>query len=215
MGLFNFFIGISIFTCCLIIFNDAEKEERKNNTSELKTPQILKLILARLTGKYVKPNLRSTSTPKEIENKVDVNEYFQSPKVKTEVNQTAVKRPSLFVTSKVKEGEKLLRPIRGHDTQNSLEKIATTTTSNLHLNSTLRAPKESQSRSINITDRAIAAKQQGSARCSTTPGSRMYCSLDISNQEKYPNRTIINHTLIDLRFSLFRVSFDQEKSIVH
>ena len=197
MGLFNFFIGISIFTCCLIIFNDAEKEERKNNTSELKTPQILKLILARLTGKYVKPNLRSTSTPKEIENKVDVNEYFQSPKVKTEVNQTVVKYASLFVTSKVKVSENFLRPIRGHDTQNSLEKITTTTTSNLHLNSTLSATKESQSRSNNITVRAIAAKQQGSARCSTTPGSRMYCSLDISNQEKYPNRNTNYQPYVD------------------
>ena len=189
MRLLNVFIGISIFTCCFIIFNNAEKEERNNTLSELKTPQILKLILARLTGKSAKVNLRTTSTPKEIENKVDVNEYFQSPKVKTEVNQTVAKRPSLFVTSKVKEGEKLLRPIRGHDTQNTLEKIATTISSNLHLTSTLSATKESQTRSNNITARAIAAKQQASTRCSTTPGSRMYCSLDISNQGRYLVRT--------------------------
>ena len=200
MRLLNVFIGISIFTCCLIIFNNAEKEERNNTLSELKTPQILKLILARLTGKSAKVNLRTTSTPKEIENKVDVNEYFQSPKVKTEVNQTVAKRPSLFVTSKVKEVEKLLRPIRGHDTQNTLEKIATTISSNLHLTSTLSATKESQTRSNNITARAIAAKQQASTRCSTTPGSRMYCSLDISNQGRYLVIPIINDHLIDLRF---------------
>ena len=66
MGLLNVFIGISILTCCVIIFNNAEKEERNNTLSELKTPQILKLILARLTGKSAKVNLRSTSTPKEI-----------------------------------------------------------------------------------------------------------------------------------------------------
>ena len=185
MGFLNVFIGISILTCCSIVFNNAKKEERNNNTSELKTPQILKLILARLTGKSVKANLRSSSTPKEIGNKVDVNEYFQSPKIRAKVNETAVKLPSLFVTSKVKEVEKLLRPIRGHDTQNTLEKIATTISSNLHLTSTLSATKESQTRSNNITARAIAAKQQASTRCSTTPGSRTYCSLDISNQGRY------------------------------
>ena len=185
MGFLNVFIGISILTFCSIVFNNAEKDERNNNTSELKTPQILKLILARLTGKSAKANLRNTSTPKEIEKKIDVNQYFQSPKVKTEVNQTLVKRPSLFVTSKIKEIEKFLRPIRGHGTQNSLEKIATTISSNLHLTSTLSATKESQTRSNNITARAIAAKQQASTRCSTTPGSRMYCSLDISNQRRY------------------------------
>ena len=185
MGLLNVFIGISILTCCVIIFNNAEKEERNNTLSELKTPQILKLILARLTGKSAKVNLRSTSTPKEIENKIDVNEYFQSPKVKIEVNQTMVKRPSLFVTSKVKEIEKLLRPIRGHHTENISEKIATTIPTKLNLTSTLSETKESQSRSNNIAVRAIAAKQQASARCSTTPGSRMYCSLDIINQGRY------------------------------
>ena len=193
MGFLNVFIGISILTCCSIVFNNAEKEERNNNTSELKTPQILKLILARLTGKSVKANLRSTSTPKEIGNKVDVNEYFQSPKVKAELNQTAVKRPSLFVTSKVKENEKLLRPIRGHETQNTLEKIATTISSNLHLTNTVSATKVSQSRSKNITTRAIAAKPQASTRCSTTPGSRTYCSLYINNQVKYLYRTVEFH----------------------
>ena len=185
MGFLNVFIGISILTCCSIVFNNAEKEERNNNTNELKTPQILKLILARLTGKSAKVNLRSTSSPKVIENKIDVNEYFQSPKVKSEVNQTMVKRPSLFVTSKVKEIEKLLRPIRGHHTENISEKIATTISSNLHLNSNLSATKESQTRSNNITARAIAAKQQASARCSTTPRSRMYYGLDIINQGRY------------------------------
>ena len=185
MRLLNVFIGISIFTCRLIFFSNAEKEERNNTLSELKTPQILKLILARLTGKSAKANLRNTSTPKEIEKKIDVNQYFQSPKVKTEVNQTLVKRPSLFVTSKIKEIEKFLRPIRGHNTQNSLEKIATTISSNLNLTSTLSAATKSQSRSNNITARAIAAKQEASTRCSTTPGSRMYCSLDISNQGRY------------------------------
>ena len=214
MGFLNVFIGISILTCCSIVFNNAEKEERNNNTSELKTPQILKLILARLTGKSVKANLRSTSTPKEIGNKVDVNEYIQSPKVKAKVNETAVKLPSLFVTSKVKEGEKLLRPIRGRETQTSLEKITTTISSDLHFTSTLSATKESQSRLNNITARAVAAKQQGSARCSTTPGSRTYCSLYFRNQGKYLI-PMINRHLIDLRFIFFRVSFDQEKSIVH
>ena len=182
MRLLNVFIGISIFTCCLIIFNNAEKEERNNTLSELKTPQILKLILARLTGKSVKANLRSSSTPKEIGNKVDVNEYFQSPKIKAKVNETAVKLPSLFVTSKIKEREKLLRPTRGHDTKNGLEIITTTISSDLRFTSTLSATKESQSRSNNLTARAVAAKQQGSTRCSTTPGSRTYCSLDISDR---------------------------------
>ena len=185
MRLLNVFIGILIFTCCFIIFNNAEKEERNNNTNELKTPQILKLILARLTGKSKKVNPRSTSTPSEIEKKIDVNQYFQSPKVKTKANQTVAKRPSLFVTSKVKEGEKLLRPIRGHETQASLEKITTTISSDLHFTSTLSATKESQSHLNNITARAVAAKQQGSARCSRTRGSRTYCSLYFGNQGKY------------------------------
>ena len=184
MGLLNVFIGISILTCCAIIFNNAEKEERNNTLSELKTPQILKLILARLTGKSAKVNLRSTSTPKEIENKIDVNEYFQSPKVKSEVNQTMVKRPSLFVTSKVKEIEKLLRPIRGHHTENISEKIATTIPTKLNFTSTLSQTKELQSRVNDMLARAVAAKQQASTRCSTTPGSRMYSSLDISNHGK-------------------------------
>ena len=60
MGLLNVFIGISILTCCVINFNNAEKEERNNTLNELKTPQILKLILARLTGKSAKEKIHST-----------------------------------------------------------------------------------------------------------------------------------------------------------
>ena len=174
MGLLNVFIGISVLTCCVIIFNNAEKEERNNTLNELKTPQILKLILARLTGKSAKEKIHSTSTPNEIENKVDVNEYFQSPKVKTEVNETAVKRPSLFVTSKVEEIEKLLRPIRGHYTENATDKIETPITSNLLLTTALSEAKKSESRTNNIKARAIVAKQPSSTRCSKTPGSRKY-----------------------------------------